>query len=253
MRKVVLTVSLLLLAGVTFAFITDMNSYAQPSLAAPAVGSTYQDPVFDNGGGEQIRRIATVWFTNENYSRNGFWSASGRYTVRRESIDAMVIDATTGADVRFFDLNWPFYFSFDPVDDDKFYYSSGSQLRSFRVSDGSSTLVKDFGQNMAHLGGSVDFIDNTGRYFIVNYGGLSRVWDKQTDTVYSGGTSRGGGGGWVGISPSADYVIANEDQAGCGGVGCYFSYAINHQTQSVGPEKLFWTLCGGHGDIYICE
>ena len=72
------------------------------------------------------------------------------------------------------------------------------------------------------------------------------MWDKQNDILYVGGITASlfeNTGGWAGISPLGDYVIVNGDWS-------HMSYKINHTTQTLDTDGvLFWTLCGGHGDI----
>jgi hypothetical protein len=207
------------------------------------LGQTYTDPVF----GTDITRITDVHPESSNsqiYVRNGFWSADGSlFMHHRNGCFADLVDTTTGAVVR---DNVPgcFRASFDPVDPDALYYPSGTSLMRYDVTRGEAAIMKDFGGELESLGGSVDYIDRSGRYFVVNVAGTVQVWDKQDDVLY-GGTLSGAqvGTGWVGISPDASYLIVPGDFE-------FHSYAIDHETRTVDTNgTLFWTLCGDHADI----
>jgi hypothetical protein len=138
--------------------------------------------------------------------------------------------------------------SFAPDDPDAWYYFAfgDTTLYKYSVSTGNRTAVKTFPGALASLGGSVDWIDRTGRYMVLNIGGATRVYDKASDTLYSGSIpgSYGSGGGWMGISPDGNYVITSTPPTSS------HSWKIDHATKSVSTTPvLFWTLCGGHGDV----
>lgn len=153
------------------------------------------------------------------------------------------MNTTTGAVVRA-DVPGCWRASFSPVDPDILYYPSGSELRAYAVSTGTTSLVKDFGATLNTLGGSLDYIDRTGRYFVLAIGDLVQVWDRQEDTLYAGGLdAQAVGTGWVAMSPDASYLIVPGDFA-------FTSYAIDHQAKAIAAEGvLFWTLCGDHADV----
>jgi hypothetical protein len=158
-----------------------------------------------------------------------------------DSISKTIINTTTGAVVR---ANVPGNFdgSFAPDDPDTWYYFSGASLRKYSVATGTTSLVKTFSATLGALGGSVDWVDRTGRYMVLNIGGQARVWDKQSDVLYAGAIPGNAGDGWVGISPDAKYVVA--------AINGKRSYAINHTTRSVNTTGvMFWSLCGDHGDL----
>ncbi len=98
----------------------------------------------------------------------------------------------------------------------------------------------------ALLGGSVDFMDRIGRYFLLDIGGQLKIWDKQTDTLYTGSIPASvfnQTGGWAGISPDGNHVIISSDQN-------HMSYAVDNANKTLSENGvLFWTLCGDHGDI----
>ena len=203
-------------------------------------GDTYQDPIF----GSTIQRLTDDYprTTSENYAKNGFWNADGTRLIYMSN-DDKIIDASTGAVVR---NNVPGNFdsSFAPDDPDIWYYFSGSSLRQYHISTGTTSLVKTFSNSLGPLGGSVDWIDGSGRYMVLKIGSVFRVWDKQTDTLFAGSISENLGTGWIGISPDASYVITAVDG------GTKKSYAIDKVAQTVSTNGVvFWTLCGDHADI----
>jgi hypothetical protein len=103
-------------------------------------------------------------------------------------------------------------------------------------------VVKTFSGTLGALGGSTDWIDNSGRYMVLNIGGSVRVWDKQSDVLYAGALAGDVGEGWAGISPDGKYVVAAGDEKR--------SFAINHTTRTVNTSGvMFWSLCGDHGDL----
>ncbi len=218
----------------------------------PALGQTYVDPVF----GSTIRRISNLYPRNAPsgiYEKNGWWNADSTLfaNVAEDRID--VIDASNGVVFRS-DIpsgDEPFDASFDPVNPSVWYYYSDASLLQFNIQTGVSSTVKTFPAALESLGGSVDWLDRTGRYFLVNYGKRIHVWDKQTDTIYAGSidvTTLGIDAndlndGWVGITPSGDYVVLSTKPN-------HYSFAINHVARSLSSSGvLFWTLCGDHGDL----
>jgi hypothetical protein len=156
-----------------------------------------------------------------------------------------VVDANSGAKVRsgvFFSSGDG---SFDPVDPDVFWYwpIGGNQLHRYTVSSGADVVFKTFGAALGSLGASVDWIDNSGRYFLLNIGGALRIWDRQADVLFSGSVSANFGGGWAGISPDARYVITAANPQ-------HWSYPIDVNSQTLSSSgTMFWSLCGDHGDI----
>src|SRR5439155_27122115 len=158
--------------------------------AFPGLGETYVDPIF----GSVIRRITNDYPAQNNddiYGKNGFWNANGTLFMHHTLNDREFIDTTTGAVVR---TSVPpgagsigADASFDPVDPDAWYYFDGSSLMKYSVSSGASTVMKTFPAALELLGGSNDWIDRTGRYFLVIYDRIGHIWDKQSDTIYTGG------------------------------------------------------------------
>jgi hypothetical protein len=208
------------------------------------VGEAFVDPVF----GSTIRRLTAQSpqsGAGDTYARNGWWNSdSTRVHWHPSAGGCLVLDAVSGGVVR---SGVPCQtasgeVSFAPDDPRLLYYWSGASLRTFNINDGSTALVKTFPATVENLGGSVDYVDRTGRYFVLRYGGQTRVWDKQSDVVYAGGISRDAGGGWTGITPNASHVVIATG-------GGFYSYSINHGGRAIGPETLFWDLCGDHSDL----
>lgn len=215
-----------------------------------AVGGSYVDPIFGN----TIRRLTSavgIESQSEIYAKNGFFNADGTRMHHKTTVHN-IIDTTTGATVRA-GVSFNADSSFDPVNPDVWYYFDWNvtpgRLLQFSIATGASAILKNFGGGNAlgQLGGSVDWIDRSGRYMVLKVGGVHRVWDKQLDILYAGSISGAFGqatGGWVGISPDAQYVVAATAPSD------HRSFAIDHVSRSVNTVgTLFWTLSGDHGDL----
>jgi hypothetical protein len=211
------------------------------------VGQTYVDPVF----GTSIHRLSDQFpeqAFSDIYATNGWWNADGTHFLLRTPSGVQVFEAATGAVVR---AGVPqgyesSYLSFDPVDPDVYYFrrDNDPSLYAFHVSSGAETTVKTFAAALESLGGSVDYIDRTGRYFVVNYGGQIHVWDRQQDMIFGGAIPNDFGQGWVGISPDAKWLVMAADGSR------HTSHALDLASQTIDPNgTLFWTLCGDHGDL----
>ena len=142
------------------------------------------------------------------YARNGFANAVGDRAFSQYGVH----DVRAGVLV---DPNAPeassFRQSFDPQDPDLYYFHAGSELRSYNLSTGQQALVRDFGVQLEHLGGSVDWIDRTGRYMVLNLAGDIRIYDKFADRLFTGTLPASlFVNGWIGISPDARWLVAAE-------------------------------------------
>jgi hypothetical protein len=112
--------------------------------------------------------------------------------------------------------------------------------------NGTKRLIKQFWDvQLRTLGGSIDWVDRSGRYMVLNVGGTLKVWDNTAKVLFAGGIPETIGSGWAGITPDGKYVV----QTGAG--WDKWSYPINHSTRSVNAATgvMFWNLCGGHGDF----
>jgi hypothetical protein len=229
-----------------YAYFATYGTFSPSQAGFPAVGGTFVDPVF----GSTIRRLTNEldqFSDSENYGKNGFINADATLMHHRAPSGHNIIDTTTGQVVR---ANVPFNMdsSFAPDDPDVFYWfnSGNPTLNKYSVSTGTSTVVKTFAASLGPVGGSVDWIDGSGRYMVLMLGGAIRVYDVTSDILYSGSipASYAASGGWVGISPDGNYVIAATDPPQ------FHSFTIDHDAKSVSTSAvLFWTLCGDHADI----
>jgi hypothetical protein len=245
------------------AYMTDLAVYAPPTSGAysyyatygtfgpdqsgfPGLGDSFVDPVF----GGTIRRLTNEMgqqSASEIYSKNGYFNADSTLAHHRSPSGHNIISTSTGQIVRA-GVAFNYDSSFAPDDPDAWYYFGfgDKTLYKYSVSTGNRTAVKTFPGALASLGGSVDWIDRTGRYMVLNIAGKTRVYDKQSDTLYAGAIPGryGDGGGWRGISPDGNYVITSTPSTSS------HSWKIDHVKKSVSTKPvLFWTLCGGHGDV----
>jgi hypothetical protein len=236
----------------------------------PARGDTYVDSTFN----ETIRRLTNQTagprtHGSDIYSKNGFFNATGTRMFHRSANGKLnIINVNTSAvvcaDIQGVDL--PADSSFDPVHANTWYFFRGTELRSFDLDTCQHTgVVKDFEVRLETLGGSVDWIDASGRYMVLNLGGQVHVWDKLENQLYARTFSFDEyatcGDGWVGISPDGKYVITagdtrdpatcNDDPAPPGPFKpTHYSFEILHGVNpTLGDPVLFWTLTGGHADV----
>jgi len=255
---VLLTASLMFGTSYLYAYLSDSDSYPPPTsgpyaYSPPfgkfmpdkpgflAVGESYIDPLF----GSVITRISNLYPNSGPgqmpYAKNGFWNADGTRIWSRKSGTSVIYDATTGRVVRS-GVPGNSDMSFDPNDPDIFYYFSGSSLRQYNISTGQSSTIKTFSGTLGRLGGSVDWIDASGRYMVLKIGGVFRVWNKERNSLYSGSISIDTGGGWVGMAPDGSGVIIAANRT-------FYWHAIDHAAKSVNAAgSSFWTG-GDHADF----
>ena len=246
----------------------------------PAQGTTYSDPVF----GQTIRRVTNVYprvGDSTLYNKNGNWNADGTLILHDPNASGVhdIIDTTTGAVVRAH-IPWGGEPTFDPNVRDVFYYASGTTLRKFLVPTGASALVKDFGATIGNLGGSVDCVDVSGRYFVLNVNGITQVWDAidasgrlPGDPAYvpqaaglglalPGDAGHGGvfsgsfvatfGPGYIGITPRADGVFMVGSRDSTTGNTYVFWYALDLGAKTMSTPGVNRTPNwngGDHGDV----
>ena len=228
--------------------LTDYNSFIPGSAGFPPVGGTYIDPTF----GGIIRRLTdTIGQPNQEDIYGHHWAnANGALAFSRQldgvGLNFKIINTTTGAEVYTnqplgsvaFDIAW------DAIDPNRYYYYEGAVLTCRNLAE-QRNVVKTFPSPLQPNGGSLNTQDRSGRYFTVRYGGSNKVWDSQTDRIYSGSVTPLNLNGWVAITPDGNYLVT-----AAGPNKEHYSYAIDHITQSISPTPVnFWTLCGDHGTL----
>ena len=133
----------------------------------------------------------------------------------------------------------------DMADTDKYYYWSTASIVQRNLAAQTNTTIKTFASNLGYQGGSQNYFDRNGRYWVVTVGTNVRVWDSQTDTLYTGNIPVPIENGWVTISPDGNYV-AGVYAAGDMSVKLR-SFLINHGAQTVDTTGvMFWDIGGDH-------
>jgi hypothetical protein len=236
---------------------TGAYAYSPPGTFTPGqggfigLGQSYTDPVFNCS----VRRVTAdypSWGTTMSNSRNGYWNADGTLFATSVNVTGQVdlIAPATGATVRSA-VPWGIEGTFDPNDPDVYYYYlyQGTILHEYHVSTGTASglLTLTSPAMFAPLGGRTDWVDDTGRYFVLNYSNALHIWDKQTNTVYGGTVTTQFPGGWAGISPDAKYLVLSGVDAG---ELEHWSYPIDHAGQNLSSTgTMFWSLCSDPGEL----
>lgn len=244
--------------------LTDSNSHLPPTSGSlnyntdirPALGATYIDPVFD----EVVRRlsnIGAVGGADDSYT-HCLGNADNTLYIYREAAainvrnfsDASIYQGSQPGGTNAFDLHC------HPTDPDKYIFhtntGAGRGLYERDLSSQVSTRINDFnpGVDLGSLGGTVNWCDKSGRWFVFRTSaGVGRVYDRTEDVVYTGDIAGIGticdSGGWFGISPDGNYAIASRD-----GGNYTLSYALNHATNTVTTTGVKLCVVGsGHSAI----
>jgi hypothetical protein len=234
------------------------NTFRPGQPGFPARGHAYRDPVF----GTEIRRITDEFprpSGSQLYSKNGFWNADGSRLLHFQPRGPRVLDSRTGRVVADrLPREVKADASFAPDDPDTLYFVQGSSLWRYSLERESTRRMKDFNARLGGLGASVDWIDRSGRYMLLNLGGRLRVWDRRDDVLYAGEVpvqhQHACGEGWAGLSPDGRYLVTNAVemlQPRCGRYETrHLSYAIDHAARTVDTTpKMIWSLCGDHADL----
>lgn len=207
----------------------------------PAAGESFVDPVF----GTTIVRLTDhrpdESLGNVPYARNGFANADGS----RVFSDRGIYDVTTGTvAVASAPAAAGVAQSFHPQMPDVYLYPEGTRLMRHDLASGSSEAVRDFGEELMSLGGSVDWLDRSGRYALLNLAGQGRIYDLHEDRLFDGAIDLSAvGGGWSGLSPDARWVVTAGDFI-------HRAFAVDLDAETLAPTgHVFWTLCGDHGDL----
>ena len=145
----------------------------------PRAGGSYVDAVF----GTTVRRITAEFpdpVHNDIYSKNGFWNADGTLTFHHASTGAKSIVSTQTGATKCSHVPGNFDGSFDPIDPDTWYWfaDGGTRLTRFSVAKCRNVESVDLRGRLGALGGSVDWIDSSGQYMVLNIGGVIKVVKK---------------------------------------------------------------------------
>jgi hypothetical protein len=218
------------------------NSFIPGSVGFPAVGGTYTDPILKG----TIRRLTdTVGQPNQEDIYGHHWAnANGSLAFSRildiNGLTFNIIDTTTGFP-RYTNLplgSSKFDIAWDATDPNRYYYYEGTNLTCWNLAE-KRKVTKAFPSTLEPNGGSLNTQDRSGRYFTVRYGGTNKVWDSQTDTIYSGSVTTLNSSGWVAITPDGKYLVT-----AAGPLGEHHSYAIDHVKHSISRNPVnFWTAC----------
>src|SRR3954453_5234912 len=188
MRRHSVAAVVLLLSLPALAFIGDSAEHAPPSTGTfaynsfiPAPGSSYVDPIFN----ETVRRLTGDGTHDDLYARNMWWNASGTRLLHRSQAGGSdrwrVIDVATGTVTH---DNIPFGSiasdgGFDPVDPDVLYSliedngSGRGELRKITLGPAGTWTPEVYFTAPApihELGGTINWLDASGRYMVVRYG-----------------------------------------------------------------------------------
>ena len=155
--------------GGTIDYVTDTLTHQvqTPFPTQPALGGTWHDTVL----GGTVRRVSSDHTASENYTCNCWINADN--TMYLNTADKTVRSTTTGATLYSgipwgspsFDVGW------SPIDPNVYYYwGSDASLRQRNVVTGVNTVIHTFPSTLQSAGGSVNFVDATDNYFIVEYG-----------------------------------------------------------------------------------
>lgn len=232
------------------------NSFIPGSPGFPAIRGTYTDPIF----GGTIRRLTnTVGQPNQEDIYGHHWANANGSLAFSRILDPLgnsafnIINTTTGDEVytnQPFGSNHPLLgtvapdIAWDAIDPNRYYFYQGANLTCRNLVE-QRNVVKTFPSTLEPNGGSLNTQDRSGRYFTVRYGGSNKVWDSQTDRIYSGQVLPLSSTGWVAITPDGNYLVT-----AAGPTKEHYSYAIDHMNHSISSTPVnFWTLCGDHGTL----
>jgi hypothetical protein len=222
------------------------NSFVPPNV----VGQTYVDPAF----GSTVRRLTTNHQPDDIYARNMFWNADGTKYVHTNQI----VDTATGLVTHNVPIGSVSADSgFDPIDPNVYYYFDQNTIHRVVLSTTSAAIADsvffEAPSEIRPLGGTVNWMDASGRYCVVRYGAGEPsiyLYDRLNMAAgpYTGaldGTSTVNEGGYVGLTPSGRFLVGYDDIGPARGV----SWQIDHATRTVLAPNYFWSLCGDHGSF----
>jgi len=242
------------------------GTYAYNSFVpANTPGFSYTDPVFN----QTVRRLTTDHGKDDIYGRNMWWNANEtRYLHATAAGTLSVISVATGVVTHSgIPSGGPFAADagFDPVDPNALYYYGANGIHRVTLQASPPGFWTDAlywappgGASLNKLGGSINWLDRTGRYMVVRYGPEPSVYVYDRQNLAAGPYANPIDGhyvdspcnSYVGISPDAQYIVgycsSNGPNFGPDGEGV--SWQLNHVARTVATTpNVFWTLCGGHG------
>ncbi len=223
-------------------------------------GTSYVDPVF----GATVRRVSSDQAADSTYARNMWWSADGTRYLHNSRIIEVATGRVTHTGIPMGNsANGNTNMGFDPVDPNVLYYYLDNTLRKITLQSGGTwtdTVYWTFPGALGDLGGTLNWLDASGRYMVVRYGPEPsvHVYDRQNMAAgpYANpvrGDATIDTNGYVGITPDGQYLVGYIDQ-GAGAAGLLdrsgVSWKINHSTRTVAAApNYFWSLCGDHGSF----
>jgi len=234
-------------------------------------GTSYVDPVFKG----TVRRLTVDHGLDDIYARNMWWSADAtRYVHRTYGVPGKadnwdIINVATG---RVTHTGIPFGSfaadgGFDPVNRNVLYYlvenrgdGRGEIHRVTLTGSGSwsDTVYFTAPGPLAGLGGSLNWLDASGRYMLVRYGPEPSVYlyDRQNLAAGPYGNPIDARnyvetGSYLGLSPDGQYIVGFDSRlVGQSGVGQGVSWKLDHPKRAVASTPtIFWSLCGDHGSF----
>lgn len=229
----------------------DYNAFKPSAGGFPGLVASYTDPVFGavDPTGSVVTRL-TVNYPNDidgqtediygHHWLNAdgtsfFWrdgSASRISGVNKVSDGSLIRASVPGSGDR----------SWHPTDPNAYFYFSGADLRKYNVSAGTFSVVHTFPATLLTLGGSQDFVDETGRYFVVFYNdgtSSARVYDAVANVIYSGPTIAAAGAGYFHMTANAKFLLRVSG-------GAFTAYALDNVNHVVASGFPFWTDNGDH-------
>jgi hypothetical protein len=252
-----------------------IGSFAYNSFV-PALtqGASHTDPVF----GTTVQRLTTDHIPDDIYARNMWWNADETRYLHRTTNGTPwpdfwdVIEMATGKVThRGIPIGGvvggagPFAADggFDPVDPNVLYALGPTSIYKITLNaDGTWTSAVYFtppgGKALKSLGGTLNWIDASGRYMLVRYGPEPSVYLYDRQNLAAGpyanpvdGAATADSNGYVGISPDGQFLVGYEDNAGMGVSGSAgISWKINHVNRTIASApNIFWSLCGDHGSF----
>ncbi len=228
-------------------------------------GANYADPVF----GATVRRVTTDHSVDDIYARNMWWNADEtKYLHRIENNGDYweIIDVATGAVTHTGITGYGGMAAnggFDAADPNALYYYSGPSIHKVTLNasgtwSDSVYFTTPGNQTIGDLGGTINWMDASGRYMLVRYGSEPSVhlYDRQNLSAGPYANPISGGpyadtGSYLGLTPDGKFIVGYDSTPGMGvGMGAGVSWQIDHTNRSVAPApNYYWDLCGDHGSF----